>query len=622
MRRQNRTAKRTRTRRLAPTALLLASLCLLLATPACRTPVGVKRVDARRVHRSLTANVLTTGAPSAPSLQALRWLDLQERFEDEPEQALAEMHARAAASDNADLIFALAELSFLQAEESGDRSRYLAAAVYAYAFLFPDPPSAFDPRLRLASDLYNRGITSGLASEDGAELRLESGTHALPFGELEVEVRPEGFRWGDDAFVRFVPAAELEVRGLRNRYRRPGVGAPLTAETAPAETGGEEHDYVPPRVMVAVTAFLRIQKARQQLGGGRLRASLELYAADDTPSVRVAGRDVPLEYETTSSLASSLSGSALWDFELRGFMSGDEKPFDDGLIMLSPYRPGRVPVVFVHGTASSPGRWAEMVNDLSSNPRIAEGFQLWFFLYNTGNPIPYSAGLLRESLQNAVARFDPDGSDPALGRMVVIGHSQGGLLTKMTSIQSGSRFWDNVSEVPFEELEMKPESRGLLRKSLFFEPLPFVKRLIFIATPHRGSFLAARRLGRLAAGLVTLPVEVLEVGRDLLTGREDAFGIASPADMPTSIDQMSPSNRFVRTLVSMPVVQGVAAHSIIPVKGEGPPEERNDGVVSYQSAHLDDASSEKVVRSGHSTQSHPDTILEVHRILLEHLGAD
>jgi len=48
--------------------------------------------------------------------------------------------------------------------------------------------------------------------------------------------------------------------------------------------------------------------------------------------------------------------------------------------------------------------------------------------------------------------------------MVIIGHSQGGLLAKMTAIDSGSRFWDNISNKPLDELQMKEETRDLLRR--------------------------------------------------------------------------------------------------------------------------------------------------------------
>jgi triacylglycerol esterase/lipase EstA (alpha/beta hydrolase family) len=89
--------------------------------------------------------------------------------------------------------------------------------------------------------------------------------------------------------------------------------------------------------------------------------------------------------------------------------------------------------------------------------------------------------------------------------MVVIGHSQGGLLTKLTAIHSGTRFWDNISKVPLDELTVEPETQKLIRRSLFFEPRPFVQRVIFISTPHRGSYQAALRLARLASWFVTLP---------------------------------------------------------------------------------------------------------------------
>jgi hypothetical protein len=54
------------------------------------------------------------------------------------------------------------------------------------------------------------------------------------------------------------------------------------------------------------------------------------------------------------------------------------------------------------------------------------------------------------------------------------------------------------------------------------------------------------------------------------------------------------------------------------VRGDGPVEDGSDGVVRYQSAHIDGVESELVVRSGHSVQSNPQTVLELRRILLLH----
>ena len=117
-----------------------------------------------------------------------------------------------------------------------------------------------------------------------------------------------------------------------------------------------------------------------------------------------------------------------------------------------------------------------MINELEGDPRIREKYQIWVFLYDSGNPISYSAGRLRGALMNALHEFDPNSKDPALQRIVVIGHSQGGLLTKLTAIDSGTRFWNQVSEKPFDQIKVSPETRALLQRSLFFKPLPFVKR--------------------------------------------------------------------------------------------------------------------------------------------------
>ena len=215
--------------------------------------------------------------------------------------------------------------------------------------------------------------------------------------------------------------------------------------------------------------------------------------------------------------------------------------------------------------------------------------------------------------------MDPHGHDSALQRMVVIGHSQGGLLTKLTAIDSGNRFWENISAASLDSFDIDPEAHELLRQSLFFTPEPFVERVIFLATPHRGSYLAKGWLGGLASWLVKLPRGLLKRGFDAIMHNQEALLIHKLKTPPTSIDNMAPGNPFIRTLASIPVVPRIKAHSIIAVQGDGPANEGSDGVVDYNSARMDGVVSEFVVRSGHSTQSHPDTIEEVRRILLEHL---
>ncbi|HXJ77382.1 MAG TPA: alpha/beta hydrolase, partial [Candidatus Methylomirabilis sp.] len=254
------------------------------------------------------------------------------------------------------------------------------------------------------------------------------------------------------------------------------------------------------------------------------------------------------------------------------------------------------------------------------DPVLRGRVQFWFFTYNTSNPILVSASLLREALTSAVKELDPDGRDPALHKMVLIGHSQGGLLARLMVTDSGDRFWANVSSKPLADLKMSPENRELLERVMFFEPLPFVTRVVFIATPHRGSFRASGFVLNLVRRVVTLPVKLGKDFGDLLKENPDALPRGTLTRLPTAVDNMSPNNPFVKALSSSPIAPGVTVNSIVAVLGEGPLSSQTDGVVRYDSAHLDGVGTEKIVRSSHSTQAEPDTIEEVRRILREQVS--
>ncbi len=606
-----------------------ALLAILGMLAGCATPVGVRPLRPAQAERALESNILNDGRPSPETLQQLLRRGLYDRYQKHPDETLAELREEEVRGGDENLLFALAELSFEHGLRSGDKRYFLASALYAYAALFPENPrqslSPFDPRYRLAFDLYERGLVRAFLQPDRNEVILESGSFPLPFGTLQVTVPPEGFRWAGYGLADFASGADFEVRGLRNRYRTPGIGAPLLAALS-AEAGqplSPAAAYIPARLRIPVSALLRIDPPDAVLKEGGVRATLELYARGDAEQITIAGEQTPLAFEPTAALAYTLEGAAIWDFELAGFFSGMFRTgilqnLPGGLIMLEPYRPGKIPLVLVHGTASSPARWAQLVNELENDPRIWAHYQIWLFIYNTGNPIGYSGGRLRKALADAERTLDPSGQDAALRQMVVIGHSQGGLLAKLTAIESGTRFWDAIAKVPFDELKADAETRELLHSSLFFEPLPFVKRVVFVATPHRGSYLAGFGFARLISKFVKLPTDLAAQLFDVASQNQAALAVDALQSPPTSITNMTPGNPFLRNLSGIPVAPGIAVNSIIAVKGEGPPQGGSDGVVDYESAHIEGAESEKIVRSGHSTQDEPDTIEEIRRILLKH----
>ena len=405
-------------------------LAAVLVLSGCATPVGVRPLDSQEANRRLTETVLSDAKLSAPTVQILNRAGLEKQFQSEPAETIAALHQALPTARVADRLFALAELSFLHAAKSGDRSYFLAAAVYAYAFLFPQgsgaSPDPFDPRFRTAVDLYNRGITGGFAEPENRQVLiperrrviLEEGVYRLPFGELSVRIDPDEFRYGPFRMVNFVDTAELEVRGLRNTYRWPGIGASLVA--ALKHRPGEqvrEFAMVPATLRVAATAFLRLENVEEGIRTGRMEGRLTLHTTQEETSVTVGDRAVPLEYALTAALADTLEGSQAYAIELKGLFSGDFKifkdtaRFKDNVFLMAPYRPGRIPLVLVHGTASSPARWAQMLNEILNDQELWNRYQVWLFTYNTGNPILYSGGILTQGLRSVVQQLDPTGQD-------------------------------------------------------------------------------------------------------------------------------------------------------------------------------------------------------------------
>lgn len=645
--------------------LRAATLVVITLTPllGCATPVGVRDVGLQAAQRSQAASAVVSGAPSEASRQVLGRLGLLEMFEKDQVATLDELHAITVEEPSRDRWFALAELSFLQAEarrracrEPGKRPDwvgrptpcaeprpyYVAASAYAWATLFPEAPfdhsfPPLDPRPRTAAVLYNLSTTRALVGSDG-DVAWSEGIYRSHIGTLDVRIDHDSLQYGDRKLTDFQPIAPLEVRGLRNRYRFPGIGAPMAASLARRDDEiDQKGGHLADGLRVPITLLCRFDNPVSSLRSGELTAHIEGHSGLDTLTTEIEGKQIPLESEPSAALALTLEGSAIWDLELAGYLSGDLVAPDDGLIMMTPYSPGRIPLVLVHGTASSPARWAELLNELTADDVIRENFQFWLFVYTTGKPVLQSAAMLRNVLAETLDRIDPDDKDPALRRMVVAGHSQGGLLTKLTAVSSGNRFWESVNDQPFDSLDLPEDTRDFLSDAMFFERLPFVERVIFISTPHRGSFLAGRFLGRFAAGLASSPAQLVGVSVDLaksgvvLVGDAVDAGLGAVGNdaaqrrnaldrMPSSVDNMDPDSSFNKVLSSISVESPVIANSIIPVRGGPPTDGQNDGVVEYLSAHIDEAESEFVVyHQGHSAQSNPLAINEVRRILREHL---
>jgi pimeloyl-ACP methyl ester carboxylesterase len=573
-------------------------------------------------------NPLTEGVASNATIIVLRRFDLVGEYEKEPAAVIAYLHNKALNDDRRDTLYALAELSYLYGEQlensiaDADQALapeyFLTASIYAYFFLLDDRSepalNAFDIRARTAADLYNFALWRGMQTGHDGGLNLTPAVRNLPVGALSITVDLTKYPWKLEEFERFEPVDKYVIRGISVRNRSNGIGSALIGVRKITK------DALFPQA-VPTTIFLRINANLVELTAGAAKASVEFYSAYDDNILEVEGRYPPLETDTTTPAAYVLETSKVWGLGMGAFLGNKFDSIPNGLYLSQPYQPNRIPVVFVHGTFSNPAWWAEMLNTLRGDPILGQTFQFWAFLYNSSAPIVASAADLRDALRNKVAQLDPEGKYPALRDMVVIGHSQGGLLTKLTAVDTGERLVRALTGKEIKSLGLPEKQSVEIRRLLVVDPVPEVKRVVFISTPHRGSILSKQWVRTLIKNIVTLPAKMVETTRDIGDYfTEDVKRMIGSSGSLTSIDGMSPDNPVLKSLAETPLAPGVIGHSIIAVKGDGDPKLGDDGVVAYTSAHIDGVESEFIVRSGHSSQGHPFTIEEVRRILLEHMG--
>jgi pimeloyl-ACP methyl ester carboxylesterase len=611
--------------------LVLGQALAVWLLAGCAAPIGADRVSTRQAYAQVEANALRTGRPSADTVSLLHRFELDRLAARQPEEAVRQLHGQALATGERDLLFALAEMSYVAGDQirhslkpwepRDARDYYLGAAVYAWLYLFGEgkqaPPGPFDRRFRAACDLYNYGLGLGLLADQNTNgaVALQSGLRRLPVGQIQLQLRQSDLPARLAQFEQILLADQFRVRGLSVRNRTPGVGAPLIC------VGPFEREFGLRRCAPA-TVLLRGPRSLAAPGSEPGVGALELYSDFSDSTVSIGQARVPLELDLTTYRAYTLRQSRVWQLGNLGFLAPAEQ-IRSQLMLNQPFDPRCIPVVFVHGTFSSPVTWAEMANTLTADPVLRQHYQVWSFVYGSGNPLVRSIADLREALTAEVQRLDPAGTNAALRQMVLIGHSQGGLLVKGTVVETGDRIWRLLSTNRLENLHISEADRAELRQRLFLEPLPFVKRVVFIATPHRGSYLSSSFARRLGARLVALPSALIHRGERALTLTEGSvMGRFLQGRLPTSLDSMSPNNPGLLALADLPVVPSVKAHSIIPVSSAGDYRRGVDGVVAYQSAHVPYVESECIVHSVHSCLDQPATIQEISRILHEHLAVE
>ncbi|MFV0337277.1 MAG: esterase/lipase family protein [Chthoniobacterales bacterium] len=404
-------------------------------------------------------------------------------------------------------------------------------------------------------------------------------------------------------------AEAVRIKGLLARSLQAGYGVPYVAWVGADSPILKGQPGVPKQGMsLPLTAYISFAKKVPTLCFQR--------SLDDDRAV-IGGRERQLAADFSAPIAVLLSHTKNKSIDLEALVFSKRNIRNLGLYQFQPYDPNKIPVVFVHGLLSRPEAWTKAFNGLLADPEIRSRYQFWFYLYPTGLPIWQSAAELRSELDRFHQMLDPDDNNPKLKKIVLVGHSMGGLISNLMIRKGGDLLWQQFSGVHPDQLKISPRARESLVRLLYFSPRKDIDRVIFISTPHRGSELALRPFANLGASFIRLPKLFLkhDQTRLLEAVRDDMRSLfIAPVNSVRFLRADSP---LLLSILKLPLKKNTPYHTIIGDRGRGDSPNSTDGVVSYRSSHLEGTRSEKIVPSGHGANENPEGIEEIRRILLE-----
>lgn len=414
-------------------------------------------------------------------------------------------------------------------------------------------------------------------------------------------------------FDAIFPASKVVVEKiLKPHYIEEGIGVSLVGWKKNPNSKPSPPDFMAPSGRAFnLTAVLTFQDGKPLW---------KLYEAKHTETVTIGSTAHGLAGDYTAADAIFWDRSQLRKNILEGLILPDRLLGDTGLYMDAPYDPNKIPILCVHGLKSSPDVFMIMANDLRQDRVIRSNYQFVYFYYPTGAPWLLTAIAFRDKIRELEQYARSKGGGENFNQTVILAHSMGGLISRTSTCSSPEPLYRTIYNKDIAQLRGSEHNRQAVRRALYYEPLTAPKRIVFMATPHKGSELADWRVVNLFSRIIQLPAELtynvmniaMDTGANLVQGNIDSF------HLPTSLDQLSPQDRFIKAVPKLEFPSHMKVHSIIGAR-KGNPE--SDGVVDYWSSHLPpgQTESELIINSDHSVPFKKDAVTEVNRILKLHL---
>lgn len=481
----------------------------------------------------------------------------------------------------------------------------LSAANSALADL-SNPQSS--PQLRATQSLvYNSALaltTLSLRKNFPHIIDSQTGLFPGPTQTFSLQLKSHGSPATKDprSFASLLHPDSIPINGILPQVTRPGLGAPLVGIIHP--TGIAALNARTAGFAVPITA---VATFRHSTKNHPVPTQLSLLDPQRSTSFSTPHSSFPLQANFSAPLSfykkkhDNLLGIA-------GMLRSDEAAKRAGIYFCQPYDPKKIPIIFVHGLMSSPQIWLDFINQLNANPSFRQRYQPWVFFYPSGAPIAGSALRFHRALAELHTHY------PHQKPLVLVGHSMGGIISRMQVTDSGLTIWKTIFTDKSSSVYDHLDPNSPAKDALILHSNPDISRVIFLSTPHQGSDLANLKIANFISSLIRLPTNLLTKVEPAILDAINLPNRKLPSSI-TSISSLSPKNPLLLGLSPLPIT--VPCNSIIGNRGHNdqPLADSSDGVVPYWSSHLSFSQSEIIVPTSHDSYDCPQSVAEILRIL-------
>ena len=609
------------------------TLLILLVFNNCTSPISYYKGDKAYLKIS-NQNQLLQDNLTIDAKKFLNTREIYKQFNKNPNQTIKDTinkYNRSFHLETIDFNYQIklkiiAELCIYSAKNTKkeDAIKYwLTACIYSYKFLFEHSNNE-NNTLQLSPDIgtvityYNYSLIKIFTYlQERNYINKSNYNISSVTGDVNFTIPNNKLPWKIDTFKKFLIGYNYETDNFNTGSTRVGIGIPL---------GGipSDNNYFPKldkQVKVVKYMYPSTFIIKFNLKNKIIKATPCYYDFYKYPYI-----DIKNQKAITPNAFTVFMGKFLKNYphssNINYFFSPEKMIKEKmGIYMLTPYDKAKIPVLFIHGLISDPQSFAQILNTLMQSQTIREKYQFWFYYYPTGQPLVLSAESLRSNLDEINKNFNNNDKSSKFNDMVIIGYSQGGLLAQLCIQDSDGDYFKNKvienNKKTENEINGNIEQHKMLDNILVFTPLPYVKQTIFLSTPHKGAKMASWLAFQLIADLMVTSPENYNRNLNFLTNLSSTYN--DQIINSNALYNLMPKSSFINIVQTLPYSKNVKIHSIIGDKN-GPDNPTGfDGIITYDSAHLDNSSNEVIIKSDHHSIVVPICAREILKILLNSL---